>query len=81
MTLESSRDRSTDIHLPDDTLVEIDRLAPQGDRIRFIGDAIQFYISETNKTAMRERLREGAIVRAERDLTLAQEWFVLDEEI
>ncbi len=74
-------DQNINIHLPDDTLIEIDRLAPQGDRVRFIGEAIQFYISETNKIAMRERLREGAIVRAERDLTLAQEWFVFDEEI
>jgi CopG family transcriptional regulator / antitoxin EndoAI len=69
------------IHLPDDTLVEIDRLAPQGDRIRFIGEAIRFYISETNKKSMRDLLKEGAIVRAERDLVLAQEWFLLDEEI
>ena len=68
------------LHLPDDTLVEIDRLAPQGDRLLFINKAIQFYIVEANKKAMRDLLKEGAIVRAERDLALAQEWFALDEE-
>jgi CopG family transcriptional regulator / antitoxin EndoAI len=73
--------QNINIHLSDDTLVEIDKLAPQGDRIRFIGEAIQFYISETNKKSMRDLLKEGAIVRAERDLVLAQEWFLLDEEI
>lgn len=68
------------IHLPDDTLVEIDRLAPQGDRSLFISEAIQFYISETHKKALRDLIKEGAIARADRDLALAQEWFALDEE-
>jgi CopG family transcriptional regulator / antitoxin EndoAI len=69
------------VHLPDDTLVEIDKLAPQGDRNLFISEAIQFYISEANKRALRESIKEGAIFRAERDLALAQEWFALDEEV
>jgi CopG family transcriptional regulator / antitoxin EndoAI len=69
------------IHLPDDTLIEIDRLAPQGDRNLFISEAIQFYISEANKRALRERIKEGAIFRAERDLAITQEWFALDEVI
>ena len=58
------------LHLPDDTLVEIDRLAPQCDRLLFINKAIQFYIVESNKQAMRDLLKEGAIARAERDLDL-----------
>jgi CopG family transcriptional regulator / antitoxin EndoAI len=77
------------INLPDDTLVEIDRLAPPGDspeatlseRSRFIAKAVQFYINETNKQSLRDRLKEGAIYRAERDLNLAQEWFDVDEEL
>ncbi len=69
------------IHLPDDTLVEIDRLAPQGDLSLFISKAIQFYINETNKKALRDLLKEGAIARAERDLALTQEWFALDEDV
>jgi CopG family transcriptional regulator / antitoxin EndoAI len=69
------------IYLPDDTLVELDKLAPQGDLSLFIGEAIQFYISETKKKALRDLIEEGAIVRAERDLALAQEWFALDEEV
>ena len=69
------------INLPDDTLVEIDRLAPQGDRSRFITEAVQFYLDETNKQSLREQIRAGAIYRAERDLNLAQEWFAVDEEV
>ncbi len=69
------------IHLPDDTLVEIDKLSPQGDLSLFISEAIQFYILEAKKKALRDLIEEGAVVRAERDLALAQEWFALDEEI
>jgi CopG family transcriptional regulator / antitoxin EndoAI len=59
------------INLPDDTLVEIDRLAPQG-------DSPEFYLDETNKQSLREQIKEGSIYRAERDLNLAQEWFAID---
>jgi CopG family transcriptional regulator / antitoxin EndoAI len=69
------------IHLPDDTLVEIDKLSPQGDLSLFISEAIQFYIREAKKKALRDLIEEGAVVRAERDLALAQEWFALDEEV
>ena len=71
--------QAINIQLPDDTVVEIDRLAPQGDRMLFINEAIQFYILEANKKALRDLLKEGAIARADRDLALAQEWFTLDE--
>ena len=69
------------INLSDDTLVEIDRLAPQGDRSRFITEAVQFYLDEANKQSLREQIREGVIYRAQRDLNLAQEWFAVDEEV
>ena len=65
--------QNINIHLPDDILVEIDRLATQGDRSLFISEAIQFYISEANKIALRDLIKESAIVRADRDLALAQE--------
>ena len=65
--------QNINIHLPDDILVEIDRLASQGDRSLFISEGIQFYISEANKRALRDLIKEGAIVRADRDLALAQE--------
>ncbi len=65
--------QNINIHLPDDILVKIDRLAPQGDRSLFISEGILFYISEANKRALRDLIKEGAIVRADRDLALAQE--------
>jgi CopG family transcriptional regulator / antitoxin EndoAI len=69
------------VRLDDRILAEIDRLSPQGDRSLFIAVAIQFYINETDKQSLRELIKEGAIVRAKRDLALAREWLSLDEEI
>ena len=36
-----SMSQNISIHLPDDTLVEIDKLSPQGDLSLFISEAIQ----------------------------------------
>jgi hypothetical protein len=38
--------REIDLHLTEDTLTEIDKLAPQGDRLLFINEAIRFYIAD-----------------------------------
>ena len=40
------------IHLPDDTLVEIDRLSPQGDRLLFIIFALLITIDRTHPTSL-----------------------------
>jgi CopG family transcriptional regulator / antitoxin EndoAI len=73
--------REIDLHLTEDTLTKIDKLAPQGDRLLFINEAIRFYIAEHNKRIFRDLVQEGAIVRAQRDLAIAQEYWVFDEEI
>ena len=38
------------------------------------------YLGERRRKAFRDRLRQGALVRAERDRRLAEEWFPLEEE-
>jgi CopG family transcriptional regulator / antitoxin EndoAI len=69
------------ITLPEETLELIDRVTEQGDRSRFIDEAIRYYIQETGRANLRKRLQEGAIRRAERDLHLAEEWFSVDEDV
>jgi CopG family transcriptional regulator/antitoxin EndoAI len=69
------------ITLPEETLDLIDRVTEQGDRSRFIDEAVRHYIQETGRANLRKRLKEGAIQRAERDLHLAEEWFTIDEEV
>jgi CopG family transcriptional regulator/antitoxin EndoAI len=61
------------ITLPEETLELIDRVTEHGDRSRFIDEAVRHYIQETGRTNLRNRLKEGVIRRAERDLQLAEE--------
>jgi CopG family transcriptional regulator/antitoxin EndoAI len=73
--------RRINISLPEETLALIDRVAKQGDRSRFIDEAIKHYVQAVGRSKLREQLQEGALRRATRDLTLAEEWFGLDEEV
>jgi CopG family transcriptional regulator/antitoxin EndoAI len=68
------------ITLPEETIRLIDRVAPKGDRSRFIAEAIRHYVGARGRAELRRRLRDGAIRRAERDLWLVADWFALDEE-
>ncbi len=72
--------RRINITLPEETVRLIERVAAKGDRSRFIAEAVAYYVDTTGRAQLRKRLREGAIRRAQRDLRLAQEWFVLAEE-
>ncbi len=69
------------ISLPEETIELIDRVTEQGDRSRLIDEAVRHYIQETGLANLRKRLKEGAIRRAERDLSLAEEWFNVDDEV
>lgn len=68
------------ITLPDETLTLIDRLTQKGNRSRFIDAAVRHYVAAIGKADLKRQLQEGAIARAERDLNLAEEYFVLEEE-
>jgi CopG family transcriptional regulator/antitoxin EndoAI len=68
------------VSLPEETLRLLDRVAGKGDRSRFIDQAVRYYIDEKGRSAIKKRLKEGAIRRAARDQHLTEEWFPLDEE-
>jgi CopG family transcriptional regulator/antitoxin EndoAI len=73
--------RRINISLPEETLALIDRVVKLGDRSRFIDEAVKHYVQEVGRSKLRKQLQEGALRRAKRDLTLAEEWFGLDEEV
>jgi CopG family transcriptional regulator/antitoxin EndoAI len=73
--------RRINITLPDEALRLVDRIAPRGDRSRFIAEAISHYATATRRAQLRRRLREGAVRRAERDRSLALDWFELEQEV
>jgi CopG family transcriptional regulator/antitoxin EndoAI len=68
------------ITLPNETLQLLDRIAPKGDRSHFIDQAVKYYINAEAKKNLREKLKQGALRRADRDLGITQDWFNIDEE-
>jgi len=68
------------ITLPNETLRLIDRVTRKGDRSRFIDAAVRYYVEAIGKAGLKQRLKEGAVARAKRDLSLAEEYFALEEE-
>jgi CopG family transcriptional regulator / antitoxin EndoAI len=68
------------IVLPDETVAVLDRVAVKGARSRFIDQAVRHYVETQGKRSLREQLKAGYRANAERDLTIAAEWFPLEEE-
>lgn len=72
--------RRLNVTLPEETVRMIDRVAAKGDRSRFIDDAVRYLVKQRRLRDLKARLKEGAQKRAERDLHIAEEWFLLEEE-
>ena len=68
------------IVLPDTTVKILDRVAPKGDRSRFISQAVLHYVESVGKQNLREQLKAGYKANAERNLEIAAAWFPLEEE-
>ncbi len=72
--------RRLNVTLPEDTARLLNQVATKGARSRLIAEAIRFYVRHIGRETLRRQLREGAMRRAERDITLTREWFPVDEE-
>lgn len=68
------------ITLPEETVRLINRVAKRGQRSRLINQAVNRYVKEEGRAAIRKRLEEGARRRADRDLRIVEEWFALEED-
>lgn len=68
------------IVLPDKTVAVLDRVAAKGGRSRFIDQAVLRFIETQGRQTLREQLKAGYRTNAERDLSIAAEWFPLEEE-
>jgi CopG family transcriptional regulator / antitoxin EndoAI len=78
---DTSVHRRINVTLSEETLALLDRVAEKGDRSRLIDAAVRYYIDEQGRAQLKKRLKAGAIRRAERDLSLAEEWFPIEEEL
>ncbi len=80
MCMKDARKR-INIVLPESTVMLLETVAGKGERSSFIDNAIKAHIKQTKQQNLRERLKEGAIARSERDANLAGEWFEIEEEL
>jgi CopG family transcriptional regulator/antitoxin EndoAI len=72
--------RRVNIALPEETLRLIDQRAGKGGRSHFIDESVRHYLRAVGRLKLREQLKEGATRRAARDLSLAEDWFPIEEE-
>lgn len=68
------------ITLPGDTVRLLDRVAPKGDRSRYIDRAVRELAKRARKVQLRRELKEGYLRENETSRQLAEEWILLDEE-
>jgi len=68
------------IMLPERTLAVLDRVAPKGDRSRFVSAAVLHYVETKGKQRLRQQLKAGYLANADENLRIAAEWFPCEEE-
>jgi CopG family transcriptional regulator / antitoxin EndoAI len=68
------------IILPEATVAVLDRVAPKGNRSRFIDRAVLRLVESEGTANLREQLKAGALANAKQNLELAEEWFPVEQE-
>jgi metal-responsive CopG/Arc/MetJ family transcriptional regulator len=71
--------RRINVSLSEEAVRLLDRLAPKGDRSRFLDDLVKR--TARDRAGLRARLKEGYVKRAERDREVAAEWDPLADEV
>jgi CopG family transcriptional regulator/antitoxin EndoAI len=69
------------ITLPEKTVQRIDKIVKEGKRSQFIDKAINFFLEKKGSNKLKDSLKEGAIMRAQRDLDIYSDYFVFEEEV
>jgi hypothetical protein len=59
----------------------MERVAGKGDRSRLVDEALKKYLRGVTRKSLKKRIKEGSVRRFERDRPLAEEWFLIDEEV
>jgi metal-responsive CopG/Arc/MetJ family transcriptional regulator len=64
--------KRVNVMLPDATVAVLDRVAPKGKRSSFISEAVLSYVKTRGEQNLEERLKQGCLANAERDLEIAR---------
>ena len=73
--------RRLNISLPEETVQMMDRIAKTGGRSRLIDEAVREFVQRRQKASLKKQLEEGARCRASRDLAIAEEWSLPEDEV
>jgi hypothetical protein len=71
--------RRINVSLSEEAVRLLDRMAPKGDRSRFLDDLVKR--TARDRSALRARLAEGYIKRAGRDREVTADWDHLADEV
>ena len=73
--------RRLNISLPEETVQMMDRIAKTGGRSRLIDEAVREFVQRRQKASLKKQLEEGARRRASRDLAIAEEWSLPEDDV
>lgn len=68
------------ITLPKETVRLLNKTTEKGQRSSLVDEALKFYINRISRINIQKLLKERALRKAKQDLSLAEEWFNVDEE-
>ena len=66
--------------IPKETMNQVREVAPARGYSKFVTEAIEYFLEENRKQALRERLIAGYRANAEADAEMAEEWRPIEEE-
>jgi hypothetical protein len=66
--------------IPKETMNQIREVAPARGYSKFVTEAVEYFLEENRKKALRERLIAGYQANAEADAAMAEEWRPIEEE-
>lgn len=69
------------VMLPEETLRLLAKVASKGERSRLIDAAVRHYVGTKGRKNLKKLLQEGAAMRAERDIQIAEEFAAFQDEI
>ena len=72
--------RRVNLTLPEDLWAELRARVPERKLSQYIAEAAAARLAEEKRVALRERLREQSLARAEQDFELADEFFHAEQQ-
>lgn len=66
--------------IPKETMNQVREVAPSRGYSKFVTEALEYFLEEKHKKALRERLIAGYKANAAADVEMAEEWQAVEDE-